>query len=222
MLPRKGIDGLIVVPLAQTKENLLKHFPSDIPLALLDRPLSGIDASVSSDQEQGARMLCDALATVGVKRVGLISGPEHAITHRLRAQHIAEHFKIAARQDGTTEMETGMEAYDTFKSHRLDAVVGTNSTLAQGYLRAMKSPDLKAAEKRLVVGCFDDIHMKNLMTIPIVCAVQDLRGMAAGIVKQLIPQLQHQTSKPEPILLPMHLESNQAFKERQSTNPVAA
>src|SRR5436190_4618573 len=37
MLPRKGIDGLILVPLAETKEHLAKHFPVVIPLVVLDR-----------------------------------------------------------------------------------------------------------------------------------------------------------------------------------------
>ena len=56
MLPRKGIDGLILVPLMVAKDELYKNFPVDLPLVILDRPMAGVDACVASDQQQGAKL----------------------------------------------------------------------------------------------------------------------------------------------------------------------
>src|SRR5438552_10830305 len=46
LLPRKGIDGLIVVPLSQTRENLMHHLEQGLPLVILDRACPGIEAVV--------------------------------------------------------------------------------------------------------------------------------------------------------------------------------
>ena len=58
LLPQKGIDGLILVPLVRTKKALYEHIPADLPLVVLDRPIPGIAATVSSDEEQLAGLLC--------------------------------------------------------------------------------------------------------------------------------------------------------------------
>ena len=208
MLPRKGIDGLIVVPLSRTRENLLEHFSADLPLVILDRPVQGIESCVASDQEQGTRLLCDTLAHVGVKKIGLFTGPESVSTHRRRAEVVSESFKVVAKCVESSLADIGTDAVAEFKSKKLDAVVCTNGQLAEAYLRALKAPD-----KRLIVATIDDIKMKHLVPMPVLCALQDLPGMAEGVVSQLLPQLRRESFTPAPVLLPMRIESNQAFKE---------
>jgi DNA-binding LacI/PurR family transcriptional regulator len=216
MLPRKGIDGLIVVPLSQCKDDLLGHLAKGLPLVILDRACPGIDAVVASDQEQGARLLCETLLNAGVKRIGLFAGPESVVTHRRRAEVIGESFKVVARCIESSLANLGKDAVGEFKSHKLDAVVCTNGQLAEAYLGALKAPD-----KKLIVACVDDIKMKNLVPMPVVCVLQDLPGMAEGIVSQLLPQLGREPFTPQTILLPMRLDSNLAFKERTNGKQLA-
>ena len=216
MLPRKGIDGLIVVPLAQTKENLLHHISKDMPLVILDRPCTGIEACVASDQEQGAKLLCDTLASVGVKKIGLFRGPDHVVTHRRRAEVISGAFKVVAERVEDKLADIGKDAVAEFKGHKLDAVVCTNGQLCEAYLGALKAPD-----KKLIVGCVDDIRMKNLLPMPVVCVLQDLPGMAQGVVSQLLPQLHHEPVAAKTVLLPMRADSNLAFKERAGSKQMA-
>jgi DNA-binding LacI/PurR family transcriptional regulator len=216
MLPRKGIDGLIVVPLSQTKENLLQHISQDLPLVIVDRPCEGVEACVASDQEQGARLLCQTLAGVGVKKIGLFTGPENVATHRQRAEVISAAFKVVVRCVESSLIDLGKDAVAEFKDHKLEAIVCTNGQLAEAYLAALKTPD-----KKLIVACVDDIKMKNLVPMPVVCALQDLPGMAEGVVSQLLPQLSREPFTPKSMFLPMRIESNQMFKERGTSKQLA-
>lgn len=209
MLPRKGIDGLIIVPMADTHANLKKHLPADLPLVILDRPLEGIDACVASDQEQGAKLLCDTLSSVGVKKIGLFTGPESVSTHHRRAEAVAEHFKVVVKYIESGAADIGKEAVAAFAGQRLDAVVCTNGQVAEAYLSSLPAPD-----KKLIVASVDNIKMKNLVPMPVVCVMQDLPGMAAGAVSQLLPQLRREPFTAKPFFLPMRVESNEAFKER--------
>src|SRR5207248_1788151 len=211
MLPRKGIDGLIVVPLSETRDNLLHHIAQGLPLVTLDRACPGVEALVASDQEQGARLLCETLAGAGVRKIGLFCGPDQVVTHRRRAEVISESFKVVARCIETSLVDLGKDAVSEFKGHKLDAIVCTNGQLAEAYLGALKAPD-----KKLIVACIDDIKMKNLVPMPVVCALQDLPGMAEGVASQLLPQLSHEPFTPKAIFLPMRIDSNLAFKERES------
>ena len=217
MLPRKGIDGLIIVPLSQTHEHLLDHIKHGLPLVVVDRPCEGVDACVSSDQELGAQLLCDALKEAGVKKIGLFRGSEDVVTHHRRADAIHSAFKVVAECVEDSLVDIGKDSVATFKSHKLDAVVCTNGQLAEAYLGALDAPD-----KRLIIGCVDDIKMKNLVPMPVVCVRQDLPGMAEGVVSLLLPQLRHEPFTAKPLLLSMRIESNQAFKERTSANAVGA
>jgi DNA-binding LacI/PurR family transcriptional regulator len=209
MLPRKGIDGLIIVPMADTKANLETNLPKDLPLVILDRPIEGIDACVASNQEQGARLLCQTLSSVGVKKIGLFTGPESVSTHHRRAEAVTEHFKVAAKYLQSGAADVGKEAVAAFADQRLDAIVCTNGLLAEAYLSSLSAPD-----NELIVASVDNIKMKNLVPMPVVCVVQDLPGMAAGAVTQLLPQLRHEPFTPKPVFLAMRIESNEAFKER--------
>ena len=121
---------------------------------------------------------------------------------------VSESFKVVAKCVESSLADIGTDAVAEFKSKKLGAVVCTNGQLAEAYLRALKAPD-----KRLIVATIDDIKMKHLVPMPVLCALQDLPGMAEGVVSQLLPQLRRESFTPAPVLLPMRIESNQAFKE---------
>jgi DNA-binding LacI/PurR family transcriptional regulator len=211
MLPRKGIDGLIVVPLAQTNQNIPQYVAKGLPLVTLDRKCEGVESLVASDQEQGAQLLCETVAKVGVKKIALFTGPDHVVTHHRRAEVMSQTFKVVARCVETSLAELGKDAVAEFKGKKFDAVMCTNGQLAEAYLGALKAPD-----EKLIVACVDDIRMKNLLPMPVVCALQDLPGMAAGVVAQLMPQLNRETFIPHTQVLPMRIDANHTFKERGS------
>ena len=208
LLPQKGIDGMILVPMLRTKKALYEHIPEDLPIVILDRPIPGIPQSVSSDEEQLSGLLCDALERVGVKTVAIACGPEYIYTHRRRREIVSSRFETVAICEGRAQKETGTQAYPRFIGKNPDAVVCTNNFIGEGYIDAMPT-----VEGGPIIGCFDDIPMMQHLPIPIVCSNQNLELLAEGCVSQLLPQLTGENVKPEPILLPSRAVMNIAFQK---------
>ncbi len=209
LLPSKGIDGLILVPLVRSKKTLVDILPADLPMVILDRPIAGISSSVSSDQDQAARILCDALERVGVKKVALICGPHHVVTHRRRAEIVSQRFEVLERHEGPAQRETGRQGFIHFLGVQPDAIICTNNFLGQGVIDAIDE-----IENPPIVGVFDEIPMMHLLPIPIIASVQDVDALADGCVRQLLPQLQGEKQKLEPIVLPARAVANREFQIR--------
>jgi LacI family transcriptional regulator len=217
LLPRKGIDGLIIVPVLRTRKALAELVPSDLPVVVLDRPIPGVGHSVSTDEQQSAGALCDVLARAGVRSVALVAGPAHIITHRQRAELVANCFQVTQKIQGPAQKETGRRAIIQLAS-RPDAIVCTNNFLGQGLLEAIDQIDSPP-----IVGCFDEIPMMHLLPLPIVCSVQDLAMLAEGCVRQLLPQLERSAgvaaSADASMLLQARIVTNRAFQTRPLSLP---
>jgi len=209
LLPQKGIDGLILVPLLRSKQALDEQLPAGLPTVILDRPLGGHSASVSTDQDELTTRLCDALAKAGVKRVAVVAGPEHVSTHQRRAEVIASRFEVVASIRGPARQETGRAAIVKFAGMSFEAVVATNNFLGIGVLDAMISVD-----HACVLGCFDDIPLMHLLPVPIVCANQDVEKLAEATVKMLVRQLDGSKDVIEPVVIPSTIVTNGAFSKR--------
>jgi LacI family transcriptional regulator len=209
LLPRKGIDGLILVPLVRGKKTLAELLPKDLPLVLLDRPIAGIAASVSSDQEQATNSLCDTLQRDGVRTVGLVTGPQNVYTQRRRSEVVSERFEVIARHEGPMQTETGRQAFIRFLGQQPDAVICTNNFLAMGFMDS-----IEAIDSPPVIGAFDEIPLMHLLPLPIVAAMQDVPLLADGCVQLLLPQLNGDSHGIEPILVPARVVTNRAFQAR--------
>jgi DNA-binding LacI/PurR family transcriptional regulator len=209
LVAAKGIDGLIVVPLARTRKQILQAVPEKMPLVVLDRPIEGIP-SVASDQDQMSHILSDALDQAGVKKIALLCGPQHIITHRRRCEVLASRFEVLARHEGPAQKATGREAFDQKFAPVIDkvqAVVCTNNFLAQGVVDLMSDIDNPP-----VVGVFDEITMFDLLRIPIVCSMQDIPALAEGCVTQILKLLERTSEPVQPILLDARVVTNRAFQ----------
>jgi len=208
LLPRKGIDGLIIVVTAANQKSLTEHLGADLPIVMLDREVPGLRASVASDQEQAAGALCDALQRVGVKRAVLASGPAGIVTHQRRAVVIRDRLHVVAELEGSAMSETGRHAFVRFLNTKFDAIVCTNNNIAHGFIDSIEQID-----RPPIVACFDDMMMSHLLPIPIVSSVQDIARLAEGCVSLLMPMLLgHSNGDVQPIVIPTRLVTNLAFK----------
>ena len=214
MLPQKGIDGLILVPLVRTKRALHEFVPPDLPIVILDRPISGINASVSSDEEQMAGILCDTMMRASVRDIALVTGPSTIVTHRRRGEIVSRAFHVVARHEGPARIETGRQAFIKLgEGRRLDAIVCTNNFLGQGVIETIAQ-----IERPPVIACFDEIPMMHLLPLPIVCTIQDVPMLADAAVNLLLPQLKGEPPKPQPVALPARAVTNRAFQSRQNVS----
>jgi LacI family transcriptional regulator len=212
MVAAKGIDGLIVVPLARSKKQLMEFVPERLPLVVLDRPIAGITSSVSSDQDQTSIILCDKLSEAGVKQIALLCGPQHVITHRRRCEVLTERFEVVSKYEGAAQKATGHAAFLQFTEilPKVQAIVCTNNFLAQGVVES-----LGQIERPPIVGVFDEIPMMQLLRVPIVCSMQDIPALAEGCVTQILKLLEKGEQTVEPIVLPAKVVTNKAFDVAQ-------
>jgi DNA-binding LacI/PurR family transcriptional regulator len=214
LLNQKAIDGLILVPITIDKDHLMQQVPAKLPLVILDRPIPGIDATVSCDQVESARLLCDTLQTAGVRNVGIVSGPLHVMTHKNRWEAAKQCFNLVAQHEGAATAETGRDAVAKLLPHKPNAIICTNNTLARGLIDA-----LVQIENPPVIGIFDEVPMMHVIPIPIVCAVQDINALAEGCVIQLLPLLRGEPKPSLPMILPGHTATNRAFEARRLARP---
>jgi LacI family transcriptional regulator len=217
LVTAKGIDGLILVPLVRSKKALHQYVPENLPVVILDRPIPGIPASVASDLDQCAHLLCDTLERAGVKKIGLVCGPLHVITHRRRCEVIASRFEVLAQHEGPAQHETGRQAFLKFMDLNPDAIVCTNNFLAQGVIDSLASVDPRPP----VIGVFDEVPMMHLLPIPIACSMQDIPMLAEGCVTQLLKLLEDKAETVEPIVVGARVVTNPAFQNRQAGTPAA-
>lgn len=210
LLGQKGIDGLILVPLERSRKALQEYLSPRLPLVILDRPIPGAGANVSSDQEQASQLLCQTLRKAGVRRIALVAGPQHVVTHRLRRELVAREFEVIAEHIGPAQKETGRQAFIRFLSTHPDAIVCTNNFLGQGLIDAIMQ-----IEQPFIIGCFDEIPMMHLLPMPIVCSVQDVPMLAEACAQQLLNQLAGEAAATEPILLPAQAQTNREFQKLQ-------
>jgi DNA-binding LacI/PurR family transcriptional regulator len=117
-----------------------------------------------------------------------------------------------ARHEGPAQTETGRQAFREFLGARLDAIVCTNNFLGQGVIEAIAEEGT-----RFVIGCFDEIPAMHLLPVPMVCAVQDIPGLAEGCVQLLLPQLRQEAAPPRPVALPAKLMKNPAFESLEQS-----
>ena len=209
LLPQKGIDGLILVPILRTKKALRELVPEKLPVVIVDRPIPGISACVWSDQDQLSQVVADALKAAGVKRIVLVCGPLHVVTHRRRVDYMQKRFEVIGRVEGPAQPETGRMAALQWLGENPDAFVCTNNFLGQGVIESFG--DL---ERPPIVALVDALSMMDGFSTPIVTAIQDVPMMAETSVKLLLPQLQIDGGKVLESELPSRLMVNKAFQDR--------
>ncbi len=210
LLPQKGIDGLIVVPLATRRQELYRYLSDTTPVVVVDRPVEGIAASITSDQKQATDLLYTHLKRTGVKKVALVRGPDHVYTHRMRAGEIRSRFDVVQEYEGPAQRDTGRVAWAQLGARVVDAVICTNNFLGQGVIEAMAGGNYRPS-----IGCFDELALMDLLPIPIVCSVQDVKRIAEGAVEMLLRQIDGQTVPP--MVIPAIATWNRAFQKRMDS-----
>lgn len=208
LLPQKGIDGLLVVPILRTKKAMQLLVPHSLPIVVIDRPIPGITASVWSDQDQMSQLVADTLSQVAVQRIVIVSGPEHVVTHRRRAEYMKSRFTVIGHQEGPAQPETGRLAALNYLAQKPDAFVCTNNFLGQGVIESIGE-----IQHPPIVAMMDQLSMIDGFSTPVVTAIQDVPLLAETAVNLLLPQMQGSTLTIEPAVLTSRLAVNRAFQK---------
>lgn len=162
----RRVDGLIVVPVESRKKNFKVIQKHELPLALVDRHVEGVDADfVGSDNYQGARMLVKYLVELGHREIAIISGSKEISVFRERVEGFLSamsEMQIPVKPEfilygHKPNKDVGLEL--TRRLIKLDsrptAIFAANNSLSVGTVLALQQAGLSVPQD-VSVACFDD------------------------------------------------------------------
>lgn len=164
LMQQRAIDGFIIAPTVQGKENLRSLIKENVPLTVIDRQMEGspID-QVFSDNEEGGYQATDYLLRLGHKKIGLLVGIRGLATieHRLNGYRRAfqDHgIKVDEKLivEGRSKSEDAYAATKQLIGHKsITAIFSTNNLMALGALQCFKEGGIRCPKDISLVG-FDD------------------------------------------------------------------
>lgn len=202
LIRSKQVDGVVLMPSAQTVPALDLLRQHGIPVVVADRrvPLPSVPC-VTADDFRGGIMATRYLLELGHRRIAFVARPAYLLhsTDRLRGYHAAlKEFGVTARPEwvvkGGFTFEAGADAMrELLKlSPRPSAVFAYNDIQALGAMRAALEAGLRIPEDVSIVG-FDDIPVAAYVTPPLTTVSQPKHEMGRLATELLVRQMTAQS-----------------------------
>ncbi|MES2337940.1 MAG: LacI family DNA-binding transcriptional regulator [Pseudomonadota bacterium] len=162
---RGRVDGLLVMSPNVDADFLAAHLPSGLPTVVLNGHISGVGhASLSIDNEGGARAMVAHLVACGYRRIAMIAGP---VGNSDADERLAGFRAAVAEQLGDTDPPVFAGDFSEAAGHAagadilarrdgIDAVFAANDVMAVGCLTALIAAGI-AVPGRIAVAGFDDV-----------------------------------------------------------------
>jgi len=192
------VDGLLLTPVQSKKEVVEKVLKSKVPLVLMGRYFSDLEAPyVVSDDVRGAILATEHLIDLGHRNIAHVAGPLHISSAQDRLsgykQALREH-GIPAREEviltGAVTLRDGYEAgKELLKLKTLPTAVFAYSDLvAIGLMQALMEEGVKIPEDISLVG-YDDIEFSAYTKVPLTTVRIPKRALGQKAVRMLLVSL---------------------------------
>ena len=153
----RGVDGIVWFPASE--QDSLAEVRDYLPIVVVDRPLPNYD-TISSDYRAGGASLAEQAASLGHRRIGLISGPESLSSARERRNGFIEALTNEQRIVWEVENPFSIDLVPFARQRVVDGGVSViicgNDLIAIGVMRALHEAGQTVPDSVSVVG-FDDI-----------------------------------------------------------------
>ncbi len=218
----KQVDGLISMPVSTTGAHLTPAKEKGIPIVLIDRKITGMDAvvvdNIAACYEATAKLL-----SLGHREIGIVCGPADITTAAERLEGYRQAFvdqglptspSLIAMSDYT--MQSGRDClYKLLQQHpTMTAVLMTNYELTIGGMMAINELGLQLPEQLSVIG-FDGLEFCKAMRPALSVVTQPHLDIARHTADQLLQRLQGDDSDSMTITL------KTTFIEGASTSPLS-
>ncbi len=220
---RRRIDGLIIISLAPTDEDVRYFVDAGMPTVLVDAHHPQLNRIVVDDVE-GGRLATQHLIELGHHKIGYISDPlddpfnfTSSRDRYLGYRQALEQAGISPRSDYHLQGEHGHFQAKVMAGQLLDlddpptAIFAASDTQAFGVLEALRERGLRAPDDVAVIG-YDDIELADYMgltTIRQPLYESGLRGF-----ELLLETLEQPEKTPVAVQLPVMLV------ERHTSKPI--
>ncbi len=202
-----GVDGLVIVPCANSEGIITRLAGRDIPIVLLDRDVEGLDVNkVLLDNEIAAGLAVQGLYNSGRKRIAMVSYKMNLANIRSRESGYVR----GVSSEGNTpivyeadyaNLEASMdEIVRAIEEDKIDAVFFATNSLAIAGVKAFDKHGIKVPDKVAVVA-FDGGEAFDLYPVSIACIKQPIEEFAHHALRLVIDQINDPTQEKKSILL---------------------
>jgi len=214
LLSQRAIDGFIVAPTSQGRENLEVLLKKEIPVVLVDRYMQDLPVDqVFSDSETGAYNATKHLLELGHRNIGVLLGirgietiKERLTGYRKALQEYDVPFDEHLVVDGYSQIEEGFVAADhLLENKKVTAIFGSNNQMMLGALMSIRKRGIKCPEEISLIG-FDDLDWTAVMSPALSVVDQNPYEIGYQAGKLLFERIEGKTEIPQPRIVKIPTE----------------
>lgn len=215
----KRIDGMILAGPDIPRPFVRAMSETGLPVILIDNRLENSHThSINADDFSGGRLAAEYLLRCGHTRIGIIAGPEHFASGRLRvagfqsamAEQSLKPVPVYRHPDHTMVRCGEAVFLDLMQYHPdITAVFAVTDSMAIGALRSAKASGRRVPEDISIIG-FDDTYLAELIDPPLTTIRIPKMLLGEESVSRLIALLTN------PSLAPTQLSLQVTLIERES------
>jgi LacI family transcriptional regulator len=192
------IDGLIIAPIIEEDQSVLRLSMKDIPVVLVDRDVTSSNFDrVLVDNIAGVGLAIDHLVSLGHSNIAFIGGPLASTPGRARHSGF-----LLAMADHDLDYRPESVVLSDFREHggytamqnlwarknRPTAVVIANNLMTIGALKALNELGISVPDAISIVG-FDDLTFATLLNPPLTVISRDDADQGVQAAKLLFDRL---------------------------------
>ena len=207
-----AVDGMIVVPVADSSHQLVDYSRRGVPIVVVDSLVDAANvACVLFDLEAGARLGVQHMLDSGRRRIGIIGSA--ASSHALCSGEEGLSGAVAASSDARAALVQVQPTVDGGAaglqellelSPDVDGILACNDLAAIGAMGAARARGRRVPEDIAVVG-FNDIEVSALVTPALTTVRLDASLLTEAVSAALHRLIEHPDEQPDPVVLPVEL-----------------
>lgn len=211
ILSNAFFDGILVVS-ADDKDPILRSLAgAGYPFVQIGPPQFENASFVDVNNRRGAYEASKHLASLGYRRIGVVTGPLDKAEARDRLIGCLDGLAESAVSplpewiaEGNFDEGSGYRAMKRLLRHNLQAVFVSNDSMAVGAMRAIEEAGLHIPDQMAVVG-FDDMPFAATTSPPLTTVRQPITELGVSAVRMLTRLVEGEPAGPLQVILPTHL-----------------
>ncbi|HKS45602.1 MAG TPA: LacI family DNA-binding transcriptional regulator [Amycolatopsis sp.] len=213
-LRSRRVDGILLTPSPGDGAVIGELVSLGVPTVLLDRLTTRTDVDqVGVENIQSTSALTEHLASLGHRRIGLVSGAaglstseERTLGYRLGLGRGGLPWNAHLVASGHSTRDGGAAAVRTLLSapEPPTALVVANDAMMVGVLHEIRAHGLRIGRDLAIVG-YDDCEWSDLVEPPLTTMAQPIEEIGRGAVRLLLARISEPDRPPTTLRLPPHL-----------------
>ncbi|GCD81017.1 LacI family transcriptional regulator [Parageobacillus thermoglucosidasius] len=215
VLKQKYVDGIILTTNQLELEEVSEW---NVPMVVLDRPLSHNYPSVIADNYGGARLATKHLYDIGCRKIAHIQGPSHVVNAMERFRGYRDEMMELGLWDerlvilGNYQLKKAKEAViEALNKYDIDGIFAGNDAMAVGALKAVQQLGFRVPKDIAIIG-YDGIPLTEMTTPELSTISQPIYDMGAIAARILIKQIEGKPLEKLHYVLPVELVVRQSTR----------